>query len=925
MIADRQLLTAILAFKHHMIDEPQLNAAIQARLADDAQPMAAYLVSLGYLTHTQRAVLEALVEDQLAEHGRDIGKTMTKAMDGLPEELSKTLASRAAGKRDTHASDDNQTQPNPDRPDLASTIEYQGGERELIGGRYQIIRKLVQSMAVVWVAEDKELNREVALKEIAEEDDNPTARERFLREVEITARLDHPSLVPVFGAGTRRNGRPYYVMRLLPGQTLTMAIREFHDRPTAAGDAAQHDLAFRELLGHFQDICLAIDHAHARGVLHRDIKPSNIFVGKFGESVILDFGLAKLTDRPDPSSPEKTLKVQVSSGSGDLTVRGSVMGTPAYMSPEQAWDPDKTRLTSDIYSLGATLYQLLTGKPPFQIPRDRPQDEANVFQLLEDVKNGRLDRPGTVKPGLDPALEAICLQAMALKPEDRYPTARSLADDIERWLADEPVAAYPEPTARKIGRWVRRHAAVVTGLTAILSTALLALVGTVILVSQARQETEREAARARLGLDTAETAVKELLDNVARNKLVDVPDGTAMRAELQERAVALYHDLLALEPTNPTKILRSASYRAELARLHGQTEELKESQNEYKQLIKFLEDLVSKGIADLKTRRLLADAQNQLAEQIRSHGGSRKDCEPHYMEAIGIAGKLRFMDSDDPETQKLVATTHMDYASMLIEAGSPQEAEPLANQAVDAARVHRRSVPENPKDEDQRSLIILPMTQTNLADAKSRLGKYQAALDVLDETVQEFHRLLEQYPKSLDLQSQIAEALRVQARTIVAENPTRRSQALATLDEAIAKTTLLVNENKNWPYIKTLLTHLKLDRAQERLNAGLEPEANEDLNAVGESLADQVTADSEDIEELQQYARLKSLLALSAAKTGDKQTARSLIEQAIGIQQRAAQLDTLSPQPKKVLEDYKALEQQLGEGKDIPKLTLKRV
>jgi serine/threonine-protein kinase len=209
-----------------------------------------------------------------------------------------------------------------------------------------------------------------------------------------------------------------------------------------------------------------VDYAHSRGVIHCDLKPANVVVGKHGETLVVDWGLAKSVCRADPSVGEQTIAPS-SSGSSE-TPPGSAVGTPACMSPEQLrGDLNRLGPRSDVYSWGATLYCLLTGKPPFE--------GEEVGAILNAVQEGHFPRPSRHDPALDKALEAVCLKAMATEPEYRYQRPRELAEDLDRWMADEPVTAWKEPLSRRCWRWARTHRTAVAGAVAALVAGVVGL------------------------------------------------------------------------------------------------------------------------------------------------------------------------------------------------------------------------------------------------------------------------------------------------------------------------------------------------------------------------------------------------------------------------------------------------------------------
>lgn len=320
-------------------------------------------------------------------------------------------------------------------------------------GRFRILRPHARGgLGQVSVALDQELNREVALKEIqpAHADDEVSQR-RFLLEAEITGGLEHPGIVPVYALGHGPDGRPFYAMRFVKGDSLKKSIEDFHraDNPNR-NDPGARELARRQLLGRFIDVCNAMEYAHSRGVLHRDLKPGNIMVGRYGETLVVDWGLAKSVEKEEIVSDEPTLRPSSALSGLGQTLPGLAIGTPSYMSPEQAAGRlDDLGPASDVYSLGATLYHLLCGRPPFV--------KGDVHDILQRVERGEFERPRQIDGEIPAPLEAICLKSMALKSVDRYETARALADDLEHWLADEPVTALPDGIGDRLRRMARRH------------------------------------------------------------------------------------------------------------------------------------------------------------------------------------------------------------------------------------------------------------------------------------------------------------------------------------------------------------------------------------------------------------------------------------------------------------------------------------
>jgi tetratricopeptide (TPR) repeat protein/tRNA A-37 threonylcarbamoyl transferase component Bud32 len=331
----------------------------------------------------------------------------------------------------------------------------------------------------VYLARDEALNRDVALKRIRPRNaGRADAVRRFFREAEVCARLQHPGVVPVYAQGLDTDGVPYYAMRFVEGESFKSAIERFHE------SLRFDSLEFRRLLQRFVSVCETVAYAHNQGVVHRDLKPANIMLGPFGETLVVDWGLAKLLHSDDTTEPDESPD---RNGSAD-TEAG--IGTPAYMAPEQAGGgAGRVGPAADVYSLGATLRDLLghgTGTPA---------------ELL-----------------------AVCGKAMAHEPVGRYDSAADLAADVEHWLADEPVGAWREPVPTRLRRWMRRHTRLTTGVAAALAVAAIAAGVATALLSAAnlRERQAKEMAQAR------EAETRAILDFVER-KIVGAarPEGQA--------------------------------------------------------------------------------------------------------------------------------------------------------------------------------------------------------------------------------------------------------------------------------------------------------------------------------------------------------------------------------------------------------------
>jgi serine/threonine protein kinase len=426
MDTDRNLLFGVLALQADLLTPARFAEACSAWSARKDTPLADLLVEHGWLTPADRADVQRLLDRKLAKHHGD-------ARAGLAEVTTDPVRRSLAAVEDPDVRQSlGGLSPPPEAAHVLLTTTDQLPEpRE----RYILSRlHAIGGIGRVWLARDGSLGRDVALKELRpERAGHPAVWARFLKEAQVTDQLEHPGVVPIYEVGRRpQDQSPFYTMRFVRGRTLAEAISTYHQRRTQ-GEAGPLEL--RELLTALVGVCNAVAYAHSRGVLHRDLKPSNVVLGDYGEVIVLDWGLAKLLGQPDGEADLAPLRVEAD-GSG--TVQGQVLGTPAYMAPEQAeGQPDQLGPATDVYGLGAVLYEILSGRPPFI--------GEETAAVLRQVIHEPPARPRGVVAGVPAALEAVCLKALAKSPAMRYPSPKDLAAEMQHWLADEPVSAYSAP------------------------------------------------------------------------------------------------------------------------------------------------------------------------------------------------------------------------------------------------------------------------------------------------------------------------------------------------------------------------------------------------------------------------------------------------------------------------------------------------
>jgi eukaryotic-like serine/threonine-protein kinase len=747
--SDLNLLFAVLALQNELVAKDTLLEAMTAWGLAKHRLLADILVERGGLPAEDRQLIDGLIERQLRRHAT-VASSLA-AMPVAPAVKDQLQAGCPPDMEDSLAQLSTNGDPNRTRRHV-SAPSIPGSER------YRILRPHARGgLGEVFVAEDVELHREIALKQIqARHAGQATSRSRFILEAEITGRLEHPGVVPVYGLGSYADGRPFYAMRFIRGDTLKEAIARFHaPRPDAYGPDFG-SLAFRQLLGRFVAVCNAVAYAHSRGVLHRDLKPGNIMLGKFGETLVVDWGLAKAVGRNLGSGEtadhvdEGTLMPSSGSGLAE-TVVGSAIGTPSYMSPEQAAGRiDDLGPTTDVYSLGATFYTLLTNRLPVEA-----SDTAGILHKVQRGEAGFAD--GSPVPRAIPApLAAICRKAMMPPARDRYASPLAMAEDLEHWLADEPVTAYAEPWIVRAGRLVRRHRTAVTGAVAAIGVASVCLAVATVLLSAAREsereakvraqenelkaEQERDKARERFAL--ARDAVDKYHTQVSDSQELRVAGLEQLRTRLLEIATVFYERFAKEDEADVSvEAERGHAYRR-LAEIYQDTGQHADAERAFLQSLTIAQRLADAHPND-PTREAELAANHHLLGWLYQNTGKTTQAEEHHLRALPLWDHAVEALPDDVGHASHQANTYSDLGILYKDAGRLA----LAKDAFEKSMTIRSRLALAQPGND-RLQFGLQRSYTLLGGVYQREGNVAEAEKAHQQAVEIAQRLVSKYPSA---------------------------------------------------------------------------------------------------------------------------------------------------------------------------------
>ena len=738
---------------------------------------------------------------------------------------------------------------------VEEVVESKGRGFPTIPG-YELLDELGKGgMGVVYRAKQLSIDRLVALKVVRQEmlqavdaQTRANALERFQTEVQAAASLQHDNIVSIYGVGEVRAGGGvstplrYYAMRYVQGESLVDKLR---DGPMEGSRAAKI----------MAEVGRALDYAHSQGVLHRDLKPHNILMEEATDRpMVADFGLAKLVHRDQ-----------------SLTYAGQVMGTPSYMPPEQTRDAGKVTSAADQYALGATLYHLLVGHPPFA--------GATVQDTLRMIVEKEPVGLREINPTINVDLETICLKALQKDPGKRYESCKFFAEDLERFLDGKPIVARPVGRVERVWRWARRNRA----MAGMIGTVIALAITTLIAIAIGYRETVTALAKSEVRLKTAISVVDELFTRVSEEELLNEPGMQPLRKDLLEKALSYYKYFLT-QTGSDTKMLdevAGAHYRIGMIEQLTGNEEVAE--RAFVQALEIQRQLVEESPENEGRVRALGDTFNALGG-LYSRSQRYEEGLRSFQESRRYRSELADAWPDRSDYERLSINVLMNVGLTKIAMGQREEGmrDVMRADMLRSEQLKRYS-------EDKK-------IQRDVARGKYSLGKFyledgnqQGAIESFRLAIEMFRKVLESDPRSLSGKLDCSIALRMLGASYSEQGDDRG--AIKEYDEAFSMASDLAERNPQVTTYQQQLALLSMSLAASHGTLGDVEKSKKYWGGAREILRELYTLDTQDREVLSDLVACLDALAEIAILGGDQQGALQCIKEAIAMLKEAKPID----------------------------------
>ncbi|MDM4015724.1 serine/threonine-protein kinase [Roseiconus lacunae] len=874
--------------------------------------------------------LETLLGDvDLAWPTDAFGKDLSFDLDPLAEQTKPDRFQADCYDEPTLA----QTQDMSSRPTVGAAKSKPKGDA-FVGefGDYELLRQIgAGGMGLVFKARQKSANRIVALKLIRPDqlsiltpERAETWKKRFRAEAQAAARLDHDHVVTIYDVG-EVDGTLYFSMQFIDGPSLSSVVQK-------------SPIENRRVAALMAKVAFAVDHAHQNGILHRDLKPQNILLRESRESsfsdaatvasshtfdpglhgrdsvarsptdrrgvdraadfserpYVADFGLAKATDEGIASS----------------THTGEVMGSPSFMSPEQAQDASRCTKSSDIYSLGATLYFCLTGRPPFR--------SASAIETLRQVIDEDPVEPRELNRAIDADLQTITLKALSKEPSKRYPSAADLADDLNRYLRGEPILARPVGRIERSIRWCRRNPVVASLASGI--ALLLILVATISLLSsmRLRQHVRRESearAEAEEFFSVSLNVIHDMVTSYASDSLEHVPQMQTARRDLLLRALSLYKRLSQSRPSNPQLWSQYARTRYRIALLHSLLGETQQAENAFADTIEVLESLIDESPGDIELKAQWARSHTMLGETLRITAAD--DARKHFDLGLALQTKLhrQFPANTDYKLER--SRTLNNLGLLLTQTGEFSLAEVNFNAAIELLKELAEDGSIQVEDRSSfladlaRSQINLGVLLRKLPDrVKDARRSYMRAIKNLEST-------LTLQPDNRDRQFRLAVAEVDLGNLLLTESDGEKELALTYANDASDRFAKLIDEFPGIP----IYHYESANAANSAAGALAMLGRRQQSMSRFQTAIDRLKIMTDEFPEFTETeARVHSLrgrllggIGFLHSQQGDWETAKEFVDQAIASQRAALLRQPKNPEIQEFLEQHLGFEKSVSE------------